>query len=783
MKKPWLAVVTACLLTQYTISAQAEEIFIVKDIRIEGLQRITEGTVLNYLPIHIGDELPDPKTAEVLKALFETGFFQDIQLERENDVLVIRVVERPTIGKITVTGNKEITDENLKTTLKTAGLAEGYVFDRSTLEQVSHELERLYFSHGKYSVKLDTVVEKQDRNRVSVSITIDEGVAAHIKAIQVTGNQQFPEDALLKSFTLAPTNILSWVSQSDQYDKQKLSADLESLRTFYLDRGYLNYQILSTQVSITPDKQDIFITVNTEEGQQYVLKSFSVAGQTILPEEELRKFIIVKEGEIFSRSKVAESVKFLTDRLGQEGYAFAKVNPVPDIQEAEKTVNLTFFFEPGNKIYVRRVLFEGNTKTRDEVIRRELIQMESAAVNTKRIEESRTRLNRTGFFSEVKSDMRPVPGTTDQVDIIYTVVEASAGQLGGGVGFSDSDGLIFNANISNRNFLGTGNNVDFSFNQSKAYTTYSLSHNDPYYTDDGVSRGFNLFYSKTDLGNATSVANYTTDAYGANMTYGVPISPVDRFTFGYGYQNTLLKMNSSNIPAEIIYFLQTNDVNVYENQAPRFKSEEFNLAVGWMHNTFDRYIFPENGLMQSAGATIALPFSNLEYYRLSYNHQWFKSLGYGFIFTTSATLGYGDGYNDTPALPFYKNFFAGGSRTVRGFEESSLGPLDSLGNPFGGNFLAAASVGMVIPNFFIPETRSIRLSWFLDGGQVYDLKYRDSFTNPDQGRNPTGPRFSTGLSLTWMSPMAPLVFSYAIPLNKKDGDELQAFAFTFGTTF
>lgn len=772
MKRRWLTALAAGLLTNYAVSVHGFERFVVKEIRIEGLQRITEGTVYNYLPVTVGESLAPEKTGEILKALFETGFFQDIELKRDGNVLVVQVIERPTIGKITVTGNKEVTEENLLSTLKTAGLSEGYVFDRSMLEQVRNELERLYFSHGKYAVKVDTTVENQPHNRVSVSITIDEGQAARIKAINLVGNYAFSTSELLKSFTLSPTNYASWISQADQYDKQKLSADLEALRTFYLDRGYLNFRIISTQVAITPDKQDIYINVNIEEGNEFRLSGFQLAGNTILPESELLPLVDLKDDEVFSRAKVAGVVKKLTDRLGQEGYAFAKINPVPDIQDEERTVRLTFYVEPGNKIYVRKVMFEGNSKTKDEVIRREIIQMESAPVNTKFIEDSKARLNRTGYFTNVSVETRPVSGTTDEVDIVFTVEEASSGQLGGGVGYSDVDGLLFNANVSNRNFLGTGKSVDFNFNRSKAYTTYNLAYNNPYYTIDGISRGFNVFYSETDLGKATSITNYTTDAYGANMSYGMPISPHDRLTFGYGFQSTSLSVGQIQVPTEILAFVAENGT----------KSNEVTVAFGWIHNTFDRMVFPEKGLQQAAGATFSVPGSHLEYYRLSYSAQNYQPLTHGFIAMTTGTLGYGNGYGKNDTLPFYKNYFAGGSRTVRGFEESSLGPTDSLGNPFGGNFLVTATAALIIPNFFI-DTKAIRVAWFLDGGQVYDLENRQSTTNPNESRNPSGLRYSTGLSLTWMSPIAPLVFSLATPLNEHEGDRIQNFAFTFGTVF
>lgn len=776
MNHRWLAFLTAGFLTHFASSAYASEDFLVQEIRIEGLQRITEGTVYNYLPIQVGSLIEEGRTSEILRALFETGFFQDIQLERDGNTLVIKVLERPTIGKITLSGNKDITSENLLKTLKTAGLAEGYVFDRSTLEQVRNELERVYFSRGKYAVKVETVIEQQDHNRVNVSITVEEGNAARIKAINIVGNNCYMTSVLQKSFTLAPTNMLSWVFQSDQYDKQKLSADLEALRTFYLDRGYLNFKILSTQVSITPDKQDIYITINIEEGEQFILTGYHLGGEEVVPPEVLFKLIDLKEGEIFSRGKVANIVKAMSDRLGEAGYAFAKINPVPELQEGQKTVDLTFFIEPGNKIYVRRIYFEGNSKTKDDVIRRELVQAEAAPVNTKSIEESKTRLNRTGYFSDVKVEMKPVPGTTDQVDVVYTVEEASAGQLGGGVGYSDVDGLLFNANVSNRNFLGTGNSVDFNFNRSKAYTTYNMAYNNPYYTPEGVSRGFNIFYSETDLGNVTSIANYTTDVFGANLSYGVPVSPHDRFTYGYGYQWTNLEAGYYNVPQEIVDFILQNGN----------ESQEVTVAVGLLHNTFNRMVFPDSGLQLSVGGMASLPGSHLEYYRLSGNAQWFRPLGKGFIFSLGGTLGFGGGYAETELLPFYKNFYCGGVRTVRGFKESSLGPKDSLGNPFGGNLLTTATAAVIIPNFFAPDLKAVRVSWFLDAGQVYDTQQNHIITDDPSGQSTEhleGFRYSTGLSLIWMSPIAPLVFNAAYPLNRGPNDQIQYWSFTFGTTF
>lgn len=773
MNKYWYALL-ASLLTQSVQQAQAFDSFVIQDIRINGLQRITEGTVLNYLPVGIGDTLTEARTSEILKALFNTGFFQDIQLSRENNTLVIIVLERPTIGKITLDGNKDIKSENLTSTLKELGLAEGHVFDRSTLDMVKLELERMYFGHGKYSVRIDANVTEQENNRVNIEIKIHEGQAARIKAIHIIGNKSFDNKELLKQFSLAQADCFTWVSRSDQYDKEKLNADLEKLRTFYLDRGYLNFQITSTQVTITPDKLDIYITVNIEEGASFRVGEVALAGNLVLPEHELMKLVSIESGEVFNRTKVADIVEALKDKLGQEGYSNANVNPVPEIHEEQQVADITFYIEPGNRMMVRRIIFEGNSKTKDEVLRRELIQMEAAVVNTKLIEDSRTRLNRTGYFKEVKVDLKPVPGVSDQVDIIYTVEEASSGQLGGGIGYSDVDGLVFNANVSNRNFLGTGNSLDLSFNHSKAYTTYNLSYNNPYYTIHGVSRGFSLYFSETDLGRSTSVSDYTTDAMGGNVNYSYPITPVDRVSFGLGYQKTKIAVRAEALTSfEIQRFFMNNGS----------RSNEVTVAFGWMHNSLDRYLFPENGLRQGASFTFSAPGSSLQYYRLTYDLQWYKALSKGFVFTTSGLIGFGDGYGKTDALPFYRHFFAGGINSVRGYDDNSLGPRDTLNNPFGGNTLVTASAGLVIPHQWIANIPSVRAQLFVDAGQVYDLRNKNHPFISSLSRNPNGLRYSAGISVTWISPLAPLVFSYGVPINEKATDKIKKFAFTFGTVF
>jgi outer membrane protein insertion porin family len=781
MKTKWLAAALAASIFTSSPLSLAFDAFEVNDVRVEGLQRIAEGTVFNYLPIRMGETLTESRTDEVIRALFDTGFFKDIKLSQDGNVLVIKVLERPTIGKIEVSGNHDVPSDKLMSTLKDAGLAEGYVFDRSTLEMVRNELERLYFSHGKYAVKVDTIIDDQENNRVNISIKVEEGYAARIKAIEITGNQEFSDSQLAKRFTLNSTNSISWISRSDQYDKQKLNADLESLRAFYLDRGYLNFKVLSTQVSITPDKRDIFINVNIDEGKPFTLTGYQLAGEFVLPEDELLSLVDLNNNETFSRAKVASVVKNITEKLGEHGYAFAKVNPVPELNEDNNTVKISFFIEAGNLVNVRRVLFEGNTKTRDEVLRRDIIQMESAPINTKMVEDSRTRLNRTGYFSEVKVETRPVSNATDLVDVIFFVEEASAGQLGGGVGYSDVDGLIFNANVSNRNFMGTGNSLDFSFNRSKAYTTYNMNYVNPYHTIDGVSRGFSVYYSETDLSESTSISDYNTDAYGANVHYSMPISPTSRISYGYGFQSTQLEtsevdpVTGGGPPLEIQAF-----TNMYGK-----RSDEISIALGWSQNSFDRYMFPQNGVSNSLSLSATVPGSDLQYYRLTYSFQLYKHLHKGFIFSFNTALGYGNGYGDTKELPFYRNFFAGGPRSVRGFEESSLGPRDSSNHPFGGNAMVSASTGLILPNPFEIDSKAVRVTLFFDIGQVYDFENQWRYDSPLTKRHiDDNLRSSVGISLTWMTPMAPLVFSLAEPVSyNKDFDKIKKFSFTFGTVF
>ncbi len=753
----------AWLLVAFTSAVWALEPFVVKDIRVEGLQRISAGTVFNYLPVKVGDTLDEARSQEAIRALFKTGFFKDVRLEREGEVLVVIVDERPAIASITFFGNKDIDTETLTRALKGQGLAEGEVFDRALLDKVEQELKRQYFSRGKYAVQVTTTATPLERNRVAITIDISEGRAARIKEINIVGNQAFSDKELLDEFQLTTPTLVSFYTRSDQYSKQKLSADLETLRSFYLDRGYLAFTIDSTPVSITPDKQDIYITINVTEGDVYTVKETRIAGETVVPADDLAKLIEVEKGGVFSRKAATESSARIIERLGEEGYAFANVNIVPDIAQAEKQVALTFFVDPGKRVYVRRINFAGNTKTRDEVLRREMRQVEGGWISTEKIKRSRTRLEKLGYFEEVNVETPAVPGTADQVDVNFAVVEKPSGNLLAGLGFSQSQGIIFNTTVSQENFLGSGKRVNFAFNNSDVNTTYSFGYTNPYYTLDGVSRGFSLFSRKTDAAEA-NIAQYTTDTVGGFVNFGIPVTEFDSVQLSLGYENLDVKTGTET-PVEFRNFLAAND--------SRF--DAIQLSAGWAHDTRNRAVFATEGVLQNFSAELGAPGGNLQYYKASYRHQWLYPLGKRWGVMLNGDVGYGDSYGDTTELPFFENFYGGGPRSVRGFKENSLGPRSaSTGRPLGGNMRLVGNAELVFPTPFVKDSKSVRLSGFVDAGGVFSNQ---------SGYDSGGFRYSTGVSGQWLSPLGALTVSVAVPLNDKATDDTQIFQFTFGAPF
>ena len=753
------------LLLTFFLSAtvHAFEPFLVKDIRVEGLQRITAGTVFNYLPVSIGQTIDTKDSVAAVKALFKTGFFNDVYLERDGDVLVVYVEERAAISSIEIEGNKDLDTEELLEGLKQIGLAEGRVFDRSLLEKVEQELRRQYFSRGKYAVKIDATVTPLDRNRVGILIDISEGRVARIKQINIIGNHAFSDKELLKEFTLTTPNIFSAFTKSDQYSKQALSADLEILRTHYLDRGYLKFHINSTQVSITPDKRDIYITINMLEGHQYTIREVTLSGDLVVPAEEIFPLIRINPGDIFSRKKVTQATDEISSLLGNQGYAFANVNTSPELDDENHEVELGFFVDPGDRVYVRRINLAGNVGTRDEVLRREMRQLEGGWYSAEQVERSRTRLDRLGYFENVNVETPPVPGTTDQLDVDYSVTERSSGSITAGLGFSQTSGLLFNASISQNNFLGSGKRVSFTFDNSDINTIYRFSYVNPYWTVDGVSRGFGVFYRKTDA-SAANLSDYGTNTRGADINFGIPINEYDTIRFSVGYQGLDL-FGTSTSPEEVTEFIDKHGDSF----------DDIVLIGSWSHDSRNKILFTDTGGLQNFTFETTTPGSGLQYYKLNYVQQRFVPLTRELTLGLKGNLGYGDGFGDFDDLPFFENYFAGGVRSVRGFEDNTLGPRDSDGDPIGGSVLMVFNAELIFPIPFVENASGMRLSAFFDVGNVFGDYNTFSAS---------GLKYSVGLAGLWLSPLGPISISLGYPLNAdKDVDDVQNFQFTIGTFF
>ena len=733
------------LLLLFLLVSQAvkgDEEFIVEDIQVKGLQRISVGTVYNYLPVNVGERFSLDNVAPAIKALFKTGFFKDISLEREGSTLIVNVVERPSIAKIIFEGNKDLSKDDLTKALKKIGLAEGKVFDQQVLDKVEQELSRQYFSHGKYGLKITTEVSNLTRNRVGIHIKISEGRVAKIKQINIVGNNVFDEETLLRNLELNTSNLLSFYTKDDQYSKQKLQADLETLRSYYLDRGYINFSIESTQVAITPDKKDIYVTINVKEGDVYKLEKVKLAGNLVVDPPELIKLVKVGPGETFSRKSATETSKAISDRLGDDGYAFANVNMVPEINEAKKTVDMTFFVDPGKRVYVRRINMKGNSKTRDEVLRREMRQMESSWASSSKIERSKTRLERLGYFEEVNVETPPVAGSADQIDVNYTVVEKPSGNLSAGIGFSQTQGIVLNANIAQDNVFGSGKRVNIAFNNSTYLTSYQFGFFNPYFTVDGVSQGYNLGYTKRDAGQI-NIANYSTNVANAGINFGIPLNEFDNLRFDVDVKHTELTKTD---------FTSNEIQNFIREQGDSFLT--LAPAVGWSHDTLNRAIFPNKGQQQRFSALATVPGSDLEYYKIGYKHQLYFPLAKDFTFRLQGEVDYGDGYGSTGDLPFFENYFGGGTGSIRGFRNNTVGPRDTpFGNPLGGSSKIIGNAEVFFPVPFMPETKSVRLGTFIDAGAINNGFKTDNF------------KYSAGVSGEWLSPFGALSVSAAYPIN------------------
>lgn len=755
----------------YATSALAMEPFVVKDIRIEGIQRTEAGTVFNYLPVKVGETMDDAKAAQAIKGLFSTGFFKDVRLEQEGQVLVVIIQERPAIAQIDFTGNKSFPSDKMKEGLKQIGLSDGLIFDRAMLDKAEQEIKRQYLSQGKYGAKVKAVVSPMERNRVAVRFEIEEGAVAKIKAINIVGNKIFDEDELRTQFALTTPNFMSWWTKDDQYSKQKLSADMEALRSFYMNQGYMDFSIDSTQVSITPDKRDIFITISITEGEKYTVSDVKMAGEMLVPEDELKPLITVSAGDTFNRQNVTDSSKAIGDRLGNDGYAFANVNAVPEVDKEKRTVAFTFFVDPGRRVYVRRINLTGNTRTRDEVLRREMRQLESSWYAADKIQRSKQRLDHLGYFSDVNLETPAVPGTTDQVDVNVNVTEKSTGSIQFGAGLSSSEGVVFGINVNQANFLGTGNRVSTNINTGKVNTTYSLSFTDPYFTPDGISRGFDLYRKDVDS-TSLNIGNYKTSSYGAGMRFGVPLSERDSASFGLTFDYTSLDLNA-NSPQRYLNYCGTTNTGC-DNLLLR-------ADIGWAHDTRDSLIYTRNGVVQKINTEIGLPGLDQQYYKLSYQHTWYKELSKSFTFMLNGEAGIAGAYAGS-TFPFFKNFYAGGVNSVRGYDTSTLGARETQtvngvtqNYSVGGTRRLVGNAEVFFPVPLLKDNKQFRLSVFLDGGTVWG--------GSSSGSASDFLRFSTGAGISWQSPFGPIKLVYAIPLNDEPQDKTQSIQFQLGTGF
>jgi outer membrane protein insertion porin family len=768
MRLSHLPALLACL---WSSVALAIEPFVVKDIRVEGVQRTEPGTVFNYLPIKVGDRVDDEKAAQAIKALYATGFFRDVRLEVDNGVLIVLVHERPTISQIEISGTKEFDKETLKKALREIGLAESRIFDRQFLDRAEQELKRQYIARGRYAAQVTTTVTPQERNRVAVDFTVDEGRVAKIARINIVGNKSFAERQLLDEIQLTTPGWLTWYTKNDQYSKQKLAGDLESLRSFYTNRGYLEFNVESTQVSITPDKEDIYITVNVNEGPQYSVADVKLAGELLLPEAELRPLIRVRPGDVFSRERLTQSTKALSDRYGIEGYAFANVNAVPDIDRDKHTVAFTFFVDPGRRVYIRRINISGNSRTRDEVIRRELRQLEGAWYDSAKIQRSRVRIQRLGFFEEgsVNIETPAVPGAPDQVDLNVTVVEKPTGNVLAGAGYSSTDGLVLAASVSQNNVLGTGNALTLSVNTSESNRSLVFALTQPYFTVDGVSRSIEVYRRTVDPSETTAVAPYKTITDGAAIAFGVPVTETDTVNFGFRFEHTQIELFET---SPLRYRQFVDEFGSTTNSAI--------ISAGWSRDSRDSLFYPTRGSLQQFFAEIGLPPANIQYYKVNYLHQYLTPLIGDFVLSLRADLGYGDGINDK-SLPFYKAYYGGGVSSVRGYEGNSLGPRDLNGDVVGGRRKIIGNVELLFPFPGMKNDLSVRGSMFFDAGQIY-CGSQCAVLGFNQEENESF-RYSAGFALSWNSPIGPLKVSYGVPINKKEGDRVENFQFQLGTVF
>lgn len=802
MLKRTLGLGMAVCLLFVSLGVQAATPFVVDDIRVEGVRRISEGTVFNYLPISVGDEVDGARAGEAIRSLFDTGFFEDVELRRDGDTLVVVLEERPSIRNFSVAGNKELKDDDLDPLLRQLGLTEGRVLDRSILKEVTQELHNQYYARGKYGVKVNVSVEDVAERQVDVDIDIQEGERARIRAINIVGNEAFSEEDLLDEFELRTPNLLSFYRRDDRYAAESLIGDLESLRSYYMDRGYAAFALNATQVSLSPDKKDVYITLGVEEGGLYTITDIEVAGDTIIPKDRLARLVVVQPGSIFNRGLLTQSADNMTTALGAFGYSFARADPIPEFDHENNEVSITFLVDQGQRVYVRNINFLGTEKTNDEVFRREMRQLESGWVNNTGIERSKIRLQRLPFVEEVEIEDNPVPGVPDQVDLDVTVQERPPGNFNFGLGFSDSRGVILSAGVSHSNFLGRGDQVQAQVSNSNIRKQLSLSHTDPYITPDGVSRQVSLFY-RDSQSLVVSGSNFDLNTAGIGVTFGYPISEYSRVSIGAAYSDsTVLASQLSSF--QVQDFVAVNGDSVLEPVFDQFGNflftrggaafKAYELQLGWQRDTRNRAIFADRGMRTELTMDYTLPFSDIEYLVVRGRHRQYFPITENWALMLNSEIGIGRALGDTSDIPPFKNFFAGGPDSIRGYRESWLGPRDSRLRPYGGNTLVSTQLELIVP---IPDKlkNSMRFSVFYDIGGVFYEDDRQVFFDPVTG-SPIDYSFDTselrrsyGIAAVWLAPMGAMKFSYAFPVNPFPGssirpaDEVERFQFSISNVF
>ena len=785
-----LLILLVCLWSLAGMAQQDD--MVVRDIRVEGLQRISEGTVFNYLPVNIGDHLDQARVQEALRAVYATGFFKDVELRWDNGTLIVVVAERPSIESFTIDGNKDIKTEDLEEPLSKIGLKAGRIFNRSVLSEVEQSLTDQYFSRGKYAARVTTEVKDLPDNKVSIAIHIREGDRARIRQINIVGNTTYPDKKLLDVFKLRTPHLLSFIRQDDRYSREALSGDLESLRSQYMDRGFADFRIESTQVAISPDKRDIFITININEGERYKVDEVRLAGDLVLPEEELSPYVMVKPGQIFSQRLVSQSAELIRLRLGEEGYAFATIEPVPELDREKKTVSVVLYVEPKNRVYVRRINFHGADSVNDEVLRREMRQFEGGYLSNSRVDRSKVRLQRLPYIESVEVDTNPVPGTTDMVDVDFDIKEGLPGSFGGGIGFSQAQGLVLNGNFVHTNFLGTGNRVAADVNTGKFRTVYSVSHTDPYATINEVSRTISFAYR--DITQFTSDASdFSTKTLTAALEYSYPLTEFQRLVFGITWNKAELAVNEFSTFQAREWVLHNGKEFTISGNTLGTRFGTFEAVTGWIFDSRNRALFATRGARQRLLLSATVPGSDIEFYTLTYTGRQYIPMGRYFTGSLNAQASYGASFGSTTSIPPYKRFFAGGPNSIRGYRENTLGPRDSFGNPYGGNLLVAGQAELILP---IPQSWAARTRFtlFYDVGNVFDTGgvtffEKDGVTKISYDFDIKQLKHSYGIAAQWLAPLGLFRFSYGFPLNKQSGndrvygDETQGFQFSVGGAF